>query len=143
LKFLVGLCAATVTLGLYVNWAYYQAKRDRDAFKLHDKKNDPLMAAKMAALGPLPSYMTLIALYLMKFKAIDDYFGLYLFLNIWVKPFADMFAEQPVPIDDLPFAGIAGITLLILLQPAAIAATYLLTFNDVDVYKRLFLKKEK
>jgi hypothetical protein len=143
LKLIVGLCTMTITLGLYFNWTYYASKRDKDGYKLRGKPRDKLMPAKMALIAPLPSYITLIALYLMKLKVIGDYFGPYLFLNIWIKPFADMFAEQPVPIDELPAAGVAGITLLILLQPAVVAATYLLTFNEVDVYKRIFFKKDE
>jgi hypothetical protein len=143
LKPAVGICTALITLGLYSNWSYYACKKDKAAIKLRGMSFDALVPVKMAVFAPLPSYIALAALYMMKAGLISDNFGLYLFFNIWIKPFVDMFAEQPPPIDRVPAAGMAGITFLVMLQPAAIAAVYLLTYYDVDVYKRIFFKKNK
>ncbi|MCL2055184.1 MAG: hypothetical protein FWG90_12250 [Oscillospiraceae bacterium] len=141
-KFMTGLCTAAITLGLYFNWTYYACKRDKDAVKFRSAEYDRLMPVKMAAAAPAPSYIMLAALYLMKLGIIKDRFAFYLFFNIWIKPFADMFAEQPLPIESVPWVGVLGITFLILLQPAVITATYLLTYHDIDVYKLLFFNNK-
>ena len=142
LKMFVALCTTIITLGLYFNWAHYAAKRDRNAVKYHNTEYDKYMPVKMAVIAPIVSYIMLILLFLCKAGTIDEsFFSLYLICDIWVLPFITMFAEERT-ISAVSWGGIIGISLLTLLQPAAIIITYLCTYNDIDVVKHIFYKKE-
>ena len=61
--------------------------------------------------------------------------------DIWILPFITMYTEDRT-IAGISWGGLAGISLLTLLQPAAIIITYICTYNDVDVVKLIFYKKD-
>ena len=67
--------------------------------------------------------------------------SLYILCDIWILPFITMFTEERT-IDGVSWFGIAGMTFLTLLQPAAIIITYICTYNDIDVVKLVFYKKD-
>lgn len=79
-------------------------------------------------------------LYLSKLGLIRDIFSYFLFGNMWTLPFVTMFTGERT-IDCISWWGILGLTFLTLIQPAVISATYILTYNDVDVAKIVFYKK--
>ena len=140
LKIFVSLCTLLITMGLYFNWAHYAAKRDRNSVKFHSMEYDRFMPLKMSIAGPIVPYITLIILYLSKLGVIRDIFSYFLFGNMWILPFVTMFTGERT-IDFIPWSGIFGITFLMLIQPAVISATYILTYKDVDVAKIIFYKK--
>lgn len=140
LKVLAGLCTSGITLGLFFNWSYYSAKRDRNAVKYHNMKYDRFMPLKMSLTAPLFSYIMLIILYISKLGLIPDILNYYTLANMWLLPFLKMFTEGTT-IESVSWAGMSGFTLLVLLQPAVIAATYILTYKDVDVVKEVLYKK--
>lgn len=140
LKMFVAFCTLMITMGLYFNWAHYAAKRDRNAVKFHNMDFDGLMPLKMSIAAPIFSYIMLIALYLCKMGAIPDVFNFYMIGNIWMLPFIKMFTDT-TSIAGVSWFGMAGMTLLVLVQPAVIYATYVLTYKDVDIMKILMYKK--
>ena len=142
LKIFISLCTLTITMGLYFNWAHYAAKRDKNAIKFHNMEYDKLMPVKMAVAAPIFSYIMLICLYLSKAGVISDIFNYYLLGNMWILPFVTMFTGERT-IDAIPWAGILGITFLVLIQPLTIALTYIFTYNDIDVTKLIFYKEDK
>lgn len=140
LKVFVGLCTVTIMLGLLFNWAYYSAKRDRNAVKYHNMEYDRLMPLKMSLTAPIFSYAMLIILYVSKLGRIPDILSYYMLCNMWQMPFLKMFTEG-TGIESVSWAGMFGFTFLVLLQPAVISVTYILTYKDVDVVKEVFYKK--
>ncbi len=144
IKVIVALCTAAITLGMYFNWAFYSAKRDIDRVKFRDGKYDRMMPFKMALFAPLPSYVMLVILYLAKsgLFSVNNFFGIYLMGNMWLTPFVAMFTDSR-NITDITAFGITGITFLILLQPITIILTYILTYNNIDLYKIIFIKNDK
>ncbi|MCH5194897.1 MAG: hypothetical protein J1F11_13130 [Oscillospiraceae bacterium] len=142
LKIFVALCTLTITMGLFFNWAHYAAKRDRNAAKFHNMEYDRYMPLKMSIAAPIVSYGMLIALYLCKLGIIPDIFNWYMWIDMWTVPFIKMFTDSTT-IDGISWTGILGITFLVLLQPLTITATYLLTYNDVDVTKLVLYKNDK
>ena len=142
LKLFVALCTTTITLGLYFNWAHYAAKRDKNAVKFHNMEFDKFMPVKMAIVAPVFSYIMLILLFLCKAGIIHETFtSIYMLCDIWVLPFITMYTEDRT-ITGISWSGLAGISLLTLLQPASIIITYICTYNDVDVIKLIFYKKD-
>lgn len=141
LKVFVALCTLTITMGLYFNWAHYAAKRDRNAVKFRSMEYDRFMPLKMSIAAPIVSYGMLIALYLCKLGIIPDMFNWYMWVNMWMVPFIKMFTDSTT-IDGISWIGILGLTFLVLLQPLTITATYLLTYNDVDVTKLVLYKND-
>lgn len=141
LKLVISLCTLVITLGIYFNWTYYACKRDKDMIKYHGIKYSRAIPIKMALIAPLPSYIMLILLYLMKAGIIKDMFNYYLLFNMWVLPFVDTFTDSR-SISGIPISGIIGISFLIILQPTTIIATYLLTMKEIDLYRIIFYKKE-
>lgn len=142
LKIFIALCTLVITMGLYFNWAHYAAMRDKNAVKFHNMEYDKYMPLKMSAAAPFFTYIMLIALYLSKAGVIPDIFGYYIWGNIWILPFIAMFTGERT-ISAIPWSGIAGITFLVLIQPLTIWLTYIFTYNDVDVTKIIFYKKDK
>ena len=142
LKMFIALCTLTITMGLHFNWAHYAAKRDKNAVKYHNMEFDKFMPLKMAIAAPILPYIMLICLYLSKAGVISDIFSYYLWGNIWILPFVTMFTGERT-IDAIPWAGILGITFLMLIQPVTIAVTYICTYNDIDVTKLIFYKNDK
>ena len=142
LKLFVAFCTTFIMLGLYFNWAHYAAKRDKNAVKYHNMEYDNFMPVKMAVIAPIVSYVMLILLFLCKAGVIHEAFmSLYILCDIWILPYITMFAEERT-IEAVSWAGMVGISFLTLLQPAAIIITYICTYNDIDVVKLLFYKKE-
>ena len=142
LKIFVAFCTTFITLGLYFNWAHYAAKRDKNAVKYHNMEYDKYMPIKMAVIAPIVSYGMLILLFLCKADVIQETFmSLYILCDIWILPFITMFTEERT-IDGVSWFGIIGMTFLTLLQPAAIIITYICTYNDIDVVKLVFYKKD-
>lgn len=140
LKVFVGFCTAAITLGLLFNWSYYCAKRDRNAVKYHNMEYDRLMPLKMSLTAPIFSYVMLIVLYVSKLGLIPDILNYYMLANMWLLPFLKMFTEGTT-LESVTWGGMAGFTFLVLLQPAIIAVTYILTYKDVDVAKEVLYKK--
>ncbi len=141
LKIFVAFCTTTITLGLYFNWAHYAAKRDKNAVKFHNMTYDKYMPVKMAIIAPVVSYIMLVLLFLCKVNIIQETFvSIYLLCDIWILPFITMFTEDRT-ISGISWAGLIGITFLTLLQPMAIIVTYICTYNDIDVVKLMFYKK--
>ena len=139
-RMFIALCTLIITMGLYFNWAHYAAKRDKNVVKFHNSEYDKYMPVKMAAAAPIFSYIMLICLYLSKLNVLPDIFNYYLMLNMWLRPFVTMFTGN-ITITSVSWLGMAGITLLVLIQPATIVITYILTYNDVDIKKIVFYKK--
>ncbi len=140
LKIFVALCTSAIMLGLYFNWAYYSAKRDRNAVKFHKMEYDRFMPLKMAIAAPIVSYVMLILLYLCKLGTIhESFFSYYLFFDMWILPYITLFTGERV-ISAVSWSGMFGITIVTLLQPAVIYLTYTLVYNDVDVAGLVFYK---
>lgn len=143
LKLLLAVSTTIITLGLFFNWTHYAARRDKNAVKFHNMEYDKFMPLKMAVTAPIVSFIMLILLYLCKAGLISDgFFSLYLLCDIWILPYITLFTNERT-IDSISWFGMVGITLVTLLQPLAIAATYILTYNDVDVVNIIFYKKNK
>ena len=142
LKIFISVCTLVITMGLYFNWAHYAAKRDKNAIKFHNMEYDKYMPLKMAVAAPVFPYIMLVMLYLSKAGVISDMFNYYLLGNIWILPFVTMFTGERT-IDAVPWAGILGITFLVLIQPLTIALTYIFTYNDIDIAKIIFYNNEK
>lgn len=137
LKLIIGIFTMIITLGLYFNWAFNAAKRDRDLVKFHGVPYDRYMPLKMAVIAPIISYVSLILLILSKMGVIPDIFNVFLLLNLFTLPFVDCFtAERTIEFVSVP--GLLGIALLVLSQGAVIAATYIMTYRDVDVIKFMY-----
>lgn len=140
LKIFVALCTSAIMLGLFFNWTYYSAKRDRNAVKFHNMAYDRFMPLKMAIAAPIVSYIMLIMLYMCKLGTIDEsFFGIYLLCDMWILPYVTLFTGERV-ISAVSWGGMVGITFITLLQPAVIYLTYVLTYNDVDVVNLVFYK---
>ena len=82
-----------------------------------------------------------IALVLSVCGVIPDIFNFYLLGNIYIAPFVASFTDGRT-LEYLTLPGFAGITGLVLLQPATIAVTYIVTYHNVDVKKLVFYKKQ-
>jgi hypothetical protein len=144
LKFLMGMCTLILTLGLWFNWAFNAAKKDMAGNLRHGIERDRLMPYKMALGGTAVPLIMFIALLILKLGASEAKFGLYIALNIWMMPWVSSFADiTGITVSALPWGGVFGIMLLLSLQPAAVIITYLCVYNNVDIIKLLFYKREK
>ncbi len=143
LKIFVAFCTTVITLGLYFNWAYNCAKRDRNAVKYHNMEYDKFMPLKMAVGAPIVSYVMLIMLYLCKAGTVPDtFFSAYILADIWILPYITLFTGERT-IYAMSWAGIGGMTLITLLQPLTVYLTYVITYNDVDIVSLIFYNKKK
>lgn len=140
LKFFVAFCTTAIMLGLMFNWTYYSAKRDRNAVKYHNMEYDKYMPLKMSLTAPIVSYVMVILLFLSKLDVIGDIFNYFMYIDMWLVPYVKIFTEE-TSIAAIPWWGVFGLTVLVLLQPAVISVTYILTYKDVDVAKEVLYKK--
>ncbi len=139
LKVVLAVCTLIITLGLYFNWAYKAARLDRDMVKFHGMEYDRYMPLKMALVGPIISYISIIVLFLSYIGVIPDIFNFYLLFNMFVLPAVDAFTNGRT-LEVLTVPGFLGIFALVLTQPAAIAASYIMVYKDVDIVKKVFYK---
>lgn len=139
LKVIIGLCTLVLTLGLYFNWTYNAAKRDRDAVMYHKIPYDRFMPLKMAVGGPIISILMYIVLVLSKIGLLPDMFNFFLLANFFTVPFVDSFTEGRT-IEFVSVWGLLGLGLLVLSQCAAIAVTYIVTYKDIDIAKFMYKK---
>lgn len=138
-KVVFALFSLIVTLGLYFNWAFNAARRDRDLVKFHGIEYDRFMPLKMAIAAPIISYISLIALILSKCGAVPDIFNIFLLVNLFTLSFTDCFTAGRT-LEFLSVPGLIGLILLVLSQGAVIAVTYIMTYKDVDVLKFIYKK---
>lgn len=140
LKFFVAFCTTAIMLGLMFNWAHYSAKRDRNAVKYRNMEYDKYMPLKMSLTAPIISYVMVVLLFLSKLDVIGDIFNYFMYIDMWLVPYVKIFTDATV-ITAIPWWGVFGLTILVLLQPAVISVTYILTYKDVDVAKEVLYKK--
>lgn len=140
LKFFVAFCTTAIMLGLQFNWAHYSAKRDRNAVKYRNMEYDRFMPLKMSVAAPIVSYVMVVLLFLSKAGVIGDIFNYFMYVDMWLVPYVKMFTEETA-VGAIPWWGVIGLTVLVLLQPAVISVTYILTYKDVDVAKEVLYKK--
>lgn len=137
IKVIIGLCTLFLTLGLYFNWAFNAAKRDRDAVNYHKVPYDRFMPAKMAVGGPIVSIVLYIGLILSKIGVLPDIFNIFLLADFFTVPFVDSFTSERT-IDVLSVWGLLGLGLLVACQCAVIVLTYIVTYKDIDVVKFMY-----
>ena len=101
---------------------------------------DKYMPLKMSLTAPIVSYVMVVLLFLSKLDIIGDIFNYFMYIDMWLVPYVKMFTEETA-ITAVPWWGVFGLTVLVLLQPAVISVTYILTYKDVDVVKEVFYKK--
>ncbi|MCM1328317.1 MAG: hypothetical protein NC253_02655 [Ruminococcus sp.] len=140
LKLFVAFCTTAIMLGLQFNWAHYSAKRDRNAVKYHNMEYDKYMPLKMSIAAPIVSYVMVVLMFLSKAGVIGDIFNYFMYADMWLVPYVKMFTDETT-IGAIPWWGVIGLTVLVLLQPAVISVTYILTYKDVDVAKEVLYKK--
>lgn len=141
-RIFAGLATLVLVNGLYFNFAYKCAQKDKNAVKYHSAERDPRAGLFMALTAPLGQYVLWIILLLSKLGAISDFVGKYLLLNIQCLPWYDLFTDNRT-IDHLAPAGLAGLLLLTLISPAVIYITYELTYREIDVKAILMYGKNK
>lgn len=137
LKVIIGICTLVLTLGLYFNWTFNAAKKDRDAVAYHKVPYDKFMPLKMAVGGPIVSIVMYILLILSKIKLLPDIFNVFLVTNLFTVPFVDSFTSERT-IEALSVWGLLGLGLLVLSQCAVIVATYIVTYKDIDIVKFMY-----
>ena len=98
------------------------------------------MPLKMSLTAPVISYVMVVLLFLSKLGVIGDIFNYFMYIDMWLVPYVKIFTEETV-ITAVPWWGVFCLTILVLLQPAVISVTYILTYKDVDVAKELMYKK--
>lgn len=71
-KLFMCFCTMAVTLGMFFQYAYTAAKRDREMVKFHGQPEDKKMPYKMAAAATAPFFIMLIIIAFDKAGVIDD-----------------------------------------------------------------------
>lgn len=137
LKVVIAICTLVLTLGLYFNWAFNAAKRDRDAVAYHNVPYDKYMPIKMGVGGPIVSIVMYILLVLSKIKLLPDLLNVFLLADLFTVPFVDSFTSERT-IEAISGWGLFGLGLLIFSQCAVIAATYIVTYKDIDLVKFMY-----
>ena len=137
LKVMIGICTLVLTLGLYFNWAFNAAKKDRDTVIYHKVPYDKYMPVKMAVGGPVISIVLYIALVLSKIGIVPDMFNVFLLADLFTVPFVDSFTSERT-IEFLSVWGLLGLGVLVLSQCAVIVLTYIITYKDIDIVKFMY-----
>lgn len=143
-KLLIGIAALIIVNGLFFNYSYNCAKKDRDLIRYHGKERDRFMPLKMSLIVPAFHYIVFIVLCLCKagivtFENSDHMLGFYATLKMHTLPWIAMFTEGRT-MEYLTLPGILGLLLIDLIEPAVISLTYILTLNDVDIKKFIYKK---
>ncbi|MGN0666807.1 MAG: hypothetical protein ACI4KF_09820 [Huintestinicola sp.] len=141
LKMFTGLASVLIVNGLYFNFTYNTAAKDRDLVRYHGVPEDKFMGVKMALMAPLPQYIMWIVLLLSKLGVIRDVFNIYILANMQSIAFVDMFTDSRT-IDALSWGGIFGLLFLTLISSVVIAVTYNCVFKDIDVKGKLLYGKK-
>ncbi len=147
-KFLLGIAALVIIDGLFFNFAYNAARRDRELIKFHGMEQDKSMSLKLALLVPIFGYIMYILLFLVKLGVFDgtilgqNGFNYYILLNLHTLPWIAMITDGRT-LEYLTWGGMFGLLLIQLTEPATIVLTYELTLRDVDVKEIIFYGKKK
>ncbi|MDE7293769.1 MAG: hypothetical protein K2N72_05020 [Oscillospiraceae bacterium] len=141
MKIFTAIASAIIVNGLFFNFAYNCAVRDKNIVRYHGAERDRKMPLKMALTAPLPEYIMWIALLLSKLGIIGDIFNWYIIGNMQCLAWVDLFT-QGRDIGSLSYIGLFGLLLLILISPVTIILTYEITFRDIDI-KALLLYGKK
>lgn len=132
LKIFTALSGMLIVNGLYFNFTYNCAVRDRNLTRYHGALSDEKMPFKIALAVPFPQYAMWILLLLSKAGIIGDFFRYYILANIQCLAWVDLFTESR-EISSLTWGGLTGLLLLVLVSPAVIIVTYRCVFMDIDV----------
>lgn len=128
--------------GLFFNYAYNCAVRDKNLVKFHGAYDDKKMSLKLAVAAPLPQYIMWIVLLLSKLGIIGDIFRYYVLANIQCLPWVDLFTSER-EITALSWGGLFGLLVLMLAAPAVIIVTYECTIRELDIKALLLYGKKK
>lgn len=140
-KIFTAFASVIIMNGLFFNFAYNCAVRDRNLIKYHGVSDDPKMPYKIALTAPMPQYIMWIVLLLSKLGVIGDIFNYYVLANMQCLAWVDLFTSGRT-IADLSWGGLAGLLMLMLIAPAVIIITYKCTLLEIDV-KALVLYGKK
>ncbi|MCM1524658.1 MAG: hypothetical protein NC120_09405 [Ruminococcus sp.] len=141
-KIFTAISSAIIANGLFFNFAYNTAVRDRNLIKYHDVGYDKKMSVKIALTAPLPQYVMWIMLLLSKLGVIGDIFRYYIWANIQTIAWIDLFTSGR-DIASLSWSGLFGLLLLMLIAPAVIIITYECVIRDIDVKALVLYGKKK
>lgn len=134
--------SAIIANGLFFNFAYNTAVRDRNLVKYHGVTYDKKMSLKIALTAPLPQYVMWIILLLSKLGVIGDIFNYYILANIQTIAWVDLFTSGR-DIGSLSWGGLFGLLLLMLIAPIVIIITYECVIRDIDVKALVLYGKKK
>lgn len=132
MKIFTAAASAIIVNGLYFNYAYNCAVRDRNLLKYHGWQGDNKMSLKLALVAPFPQYVMWIVLLLSRLGVIGDIFNYYIWGNIQCLAWVDLFTSGRT-IDCLTWGGLFGLLALMLIAPLVIILTYECTVRDIDV----------
>ncbi|MCM1578626.1 MAG: hypothetical protein NC078_07515 [Ruminococcus sp.] len=142
MKIFTAVASCLISNGLFFNFAYNCAVRDKNIVRYHGAERDEKMSLKMAFTAPLPAYIMWIALLLSKLGVIGDIFNLYIIGNMQCLAWVDLFT-QGRDIGSLTWGGLAGLLLLTLIAPVTIIVTYECVFRDIDVKAIMLYGKKR
>ena len=140
-KVFTAVASSIIVNGLFINFAYNCAVRDRNLVKYHRLPHDPVMSLKIALTAPLPMYAMWIALLLSKLGVVRDIFNYYIWGNIQTLAWIDLFTSSRT-IDGLSWAGLFGLLIIVLAAPVSIILTYECTVREFDIKAWLFYGKK-
>lgn len=141
MKLFTAIASVLIANGLYFNFTYNTAVRDRNLVKYHGWQQDKKMNLKMALTAPLPQYVMWIVLLLSKLGVIGDVFNYYIWANMQSLAWIDLFTSGRT-IDALSWGGLFGLLVLVLIAPIVIIVTYECTIRDIDVKSLLLYGKK-
>lgn len=131
-KIIAAVSSLIITNGLFFNYTYNCAVRDRNLIRYHGLEYTKGNSVFIALTAPLPMYVTWAALLLSKLGIIKDFFSMYILTNIQCIGWVDLFTAGR-EITDLSWAGLFGLLVLVLAAPAVIIVTYEMVIRDKDV----------
>lgn len=137
---IAGLCTLFILCGLHINYAYFEAKKHRSSDKPKKtvfKKNIPFV---MGFGASLPLFLMWIMLMMSKAGVLPDIFGVYKLLNQHFLLITS-FTVNGTQVSDI--TALSAVLLLIasFIPFIPIIVTYYITYNEIDIRKKLFYEK--
>lgn len=108
---------------------------------LHGEEPQPRFGLLLGILASIPYFITYCLLIASKLGAIENMTGIFKLINAPFLPLIDIFAPGATPSPEIPWGGLIVIGLLPITLIAACHIAYKVSYDDIDVAKKVLYKE--
>lgn len=146
-----GFCFLLILGMVFADYGMKVGETMRNQVKFHGEKEDKKLGVKIGFVGAIPSYIGVIALFLVKIQLVKAPILLYAIFNIYFYPIFDLILTRveyqtinelnTMVLSSIPIYSFIALIILPLIMPLGCQIGYSIGYNNIDIKSKLLYKK--